>query len=294
MKDGKTKLTDQLREFIERLEDQVAKQRLVSGISTGYDDLDSIINGLNPGDLTVVSGHQSLTSLAFVQNLLVNIGGGRNVPTAMIGIAQQPNKIIANLLGILGYIDTSRIQSGTLNDDEWARFSSSIELLKGFKINTLTPARMNVSELTKTLRQLKEDEPELSVCAIDKVNFMISKDSGDYTPVAYEHVMREIKQLAAELKISIILIANLEASHALARPNKRPFFTDFKPNNALHTFADNLIFLYQDSYFNYDSEDDFIEAIIDKNANGPIGTVRLFFDPLYQKFTNFEASPDGY
>ena len=258
----------------------------ITGISTGFSDLDDMTSGLQRSDLIIVAGRPSMGKTTFAMNIAEHAAVKLQAPVAIFSMEMPGEQIVMRMLSSLGKIDQHRIRTGKLNDEDWPRLTSAVGLLAEAKVFIDETPALTPNELRARARRLKR-EHDLSLIVIDYLQLMQVTDSsaGNRTAEISE-ISRSLKALAKELNVPVIALSQL--NRALEqRPNKRPVMSDLRESGAIEQDADVIAFIYRDEVYNEDSPDrGTAEIIIGKQRNGPIGTTRLTFLGQYTRFEN--------
>jgi replicative DNA helicase len=267
----------------------------ITGVPTGFHDLDMKTSGLQPGDMVVVAGRPSMGKTAFALNIAEHVGVETRLPVAIFSLEMPGTQLAMRLLSSVGRLDQHRVRTGRLNDEEWQRLSYALGKLHDAPIHIDETGAINAIDLRSRARRLaREYGGKLGLIVIDYLQLMSGTgNSNENRTTEISEISRSIKALAKELSVPIIALSQLNRSLE-QRPNKRPIMSDLRESGAIEQDADLIIFLYRDEVYNPDSQDKGVaEIIIGKQRNGPIGTVRLTFIGEYTRFENF-AQPGSY
>ena len=266
----------------------------VTGLATGFTDLDQKTSGLQPGDLIIVAGRPSMGKTAFSLNIAENValeGGIVGVFSMEMGGTQ----LAMRMLGSIGRIDLHKLRTGKLNDSEFSKFATALERLQEVKLHVdETPALMAL-ELRARARRLHRLYGKLDLIVIDYLQLMSGSSGAASENRATEisEISRSLKALAKELQVPVIALSQLNRSLE-SRTDKRPMMSDLRESGAIEQDADVILFIYRDEVYNPDSQDKgTAEIIIGKQRNGPIGRVQLAFLGEYTKFENL-ARPGNF
>ena len=267
----------------------------ITGVPTGYHDLDGKTSGLQPGDLLIVAGRPSMGKTSFALNMAEHVAIEVGLPVAVFSMEMGGAQLAMRMLGSVGQLDQQRVRTGKLNDDEWSRLSYALGKIheKAIYIDE-TPA-LNPIDLRARARRLHRQCGKLGLIVIDYLQLMssASQGGGENRATEISEISRSLKGLAKELAVPVIALSQLNRSLE-QRPNKRPVMSDLRESGAIEQDADVIMFIYRDEVYNPDSPDKgSAEIIIGKQRNGPIGMVRLTFIGEYTRFENF-ANPGAY
>jgi len=265
----------------------------ITGIPTGYSDLDRMTSGLQPGDLVIVAGRPSMGKTSFSLNIAEHVAIEYGAPVAVFSMEMGGAQLAMRMLASVGRLNQQNVRTGRLNDDEWSRLSFALGKIheKAIYIDE-TPA-LNPIDLRARARRLHRQCGKLGLIVIDYLQLMSSASSGENRATEISEISRSLKGLAKELECPVIALSQLNRSLE-QRPNKRPVMSDLRESGAIEQDADVIMFIYRDEVYNPDTpEKGSAEIIIGKQRNGPIGMVRLAFLGEYTRFENF-ATPGSY
>ena len=264
----------------------------VTGVPTGFADLDTKTSGLQPGDLIIVAGRPSMGKTAFSLNIAENVALETNMSVAVFSMEMGANQLVMRMLGSVGRLDQHKLRTGRISEDDWPRLTHALGRLNEtpmFIDESPGLTAMEVRARARRLaRQCREDRP-LGLIVIDYLQLMSGTGSGENRATEISDISRSLKNLAKELHVPVIALSQLNRSLE-QRPNKRPVMSDLRESGAIEQDADVILFIYRDEVYNPDSQDKGTsEIIIGKQRNGPIGTVRLTFLGEYTRFENYAA-----
>ncbi|MDQ5881241.1 MAG: replicative helicase [Pseudomonadota bacterium] len=265
----------------------------ITGIPTGYNDLDKMTSGLQPGDLVIVAGRPSMGKTSLALNMAEYVAIDYGAPVAVFSMEMGGAQLAMRMLASVGRLDQHRVRTGKLNDDEWSRLSYALGKIheKAIYIDE-TPA-LNPIDLRARARRLHRQCGKLGLIVIDYLQLMSGSSQGENRATEISEISRSLKSLAKELECPVIALSQLNRSLE-QRPNKRPVMSDLRESGAIEQDADVIMFIYRDEVYNPDTQEKgSAEIIIGKQRNGPIGTVRLTFLGEYTRFENF-AAPGSY
>ncbi|MCP5268708.1 MAG: replicative DNA helicase [Zoogloeaceae bacterium] len=265
----------------------------ITGIPTGYNDLDKMTSGLQPGDLVIVAGRPSMGKTSLALNMAEHVAIDYGAPVAVFSMEMGGAQLAMRMLASVGRLNQQNVRTGKLNDDEWSRLSYALGKIheKAIYIDE-TPA-LNPIDLRARARRLHRQCGKLGLIVIDYLQLMSGSSAGENRATEISEISRSLKGLAKELECPVIALSQLNRSLE-QRPNKRPVMSDLRESGAIEQDADVIMFIYRDEVYNPDSQEKgTAEIIIGKQRNGPIGTVRLSFLGEYTRFENF-AAPGSY
>lgn len=272
----------------ERIDELYRSKGAITGLSTGFKDLDEITSGLQPADLIIVAARPSMGKTAFAMNIAENVALSGDKTVAIFSMEMPGEALALRMLSSLGRIDQKKVRSGQLEDEDWPRLTSSMAMLSNANIYIDDSPGLSPSDLRARCRRLARNN-EIGLVVIDYLQLMQVPGKSDNRTAEISEISRSLKMLAKELKAPVIALSQLNRS-VEQRPNKRPIMSDLRDSGAIEQDADVIAFIYRDEYYNDDSPDKGIgEVIIGKQRNGPIDTVRLTFLGQYTRFENFAS-----
>lgn len=273
-----------LRTF-ERINSLYESKGNITGISTGFKDLDAITSGLHPSDLVLVAARPSMGKTAFTLNIASFIGLHNLGTVAFFSLEMSKEQLMQRMLCSEGGIDAQRLRTGKLEDDEWTRLVETSNRLNQSPIYIDDTAGITVMELRSKARRLKA-ERGLSIIFIDYLQLMQGRGAknSDSRNQEISDISRSLKALARELDVPVIALAQLNRS-VENRQGRRPMLSDLRDSGSLEQDADIVMFLYREDYYDRDTEaKNITEVIIAKHRNGPVDTVKLYFQKEFTKF----------
>ena len=267
----------------------------VTGIATGFTDLDRMTSGLQPGDLVIVAGRPSMGKTAFALNIAEHVALHEKMPAAVFSMEMSGPQLVMRMLGSIGRIDQHKMRTGALNDDDWQKLTSAVGRLSEAPIFIDESGMLNPTELRGRARRLHRQQggPGLGLIVIDYLQLMETGSSTDNRATEVAEISRALKAVAKELNVPVIALSQLNRGLE-QRPNKRPVMSDLRESGAIEQDADLILFIYRDEVYNPESQDrGTAEIIVGKQRNGPIGTVKLTFLGQHTRFENY-ANPGRY
>jgi replicative DNA helicase len=265
----------------------------ITGASTGFTDLDEKTSGLQPSDLIIVAGRPSMGKTTIAMNMAENVALKSGMPVAVFSMEMPGEALAMRMMSSLGRIDQHKVRTGKLDDDDWPRLTSAINMLAETKLFIDDTPALTPTEVRSRARRLTREHGQLGLIVLDYLQLMQSPSSGDNRVQQISDISRGLKALAKELNVPVIALSQLNRNLE-QRPNKRPVMSDLRESGAIEQDADLIIFVYRDEVYNEDSPDKGIaEVIIGKQRNGPLGTVRLTFLGQYTRFENFAGIYTG-
>ena len=262
----------------------------VTGIATGFADLDSMTSGLQPGDLVIVAGRPSMGKTAFSINMAENVALDTKLPVAIFSMEMGATQLAMRMIGSVGRLDQHRMRTGRLEDEDWVRLTTALGKLNDAPIFIDESAGLNALELRARARRLHRQAGKLGLIVVDYLQLMSATRQGENRATEISEISRALKSLAKELDVPVVALSQLNRGLE-QRPNKRPVMSDLRESGAIEQDADVILFIYRDEVYNPDSSDKgTAEIIIGKQRNGPIGTVRLTFIGEHTRFENFAGN----
>jgi replicative DNA helicase len=226
-------------------------------------------------------------------NMAENVALKSGMPVAVFSMEMPGEALAMRMMSSLGRIDQHKVRTGKLDDDDWPRLTSAINLLAETKLFIDDTPALTPTEVRSRARRLTREHGQLGLIVLDYLQLMQSPSSGDNRVQQISDISRGLKALAKEMNVPVIALSQLNRNLE-QRPNKRPVMSDLRESGAIEQDADLIIFVYRDEVYNEDSPDKGIaEVIIGKQRNGPLGTVRLTFLGQYTRFENFAGVYSG-
>ena len=276
-----------LTQAVDKIETLFAQDEPITGLSTGFADLDKMTSGLQPADLVIVAGRPSMGKTTFAMNVAENVALLSKKPVAVFSMEMPGEALAMRMMSSLGRINQTRVRTGKLEDDEWPRLTSAVSMLAETRFFIDDTPALSPLEVRARARRLMREHGELGLIMLDYLQLMQVPGMGDNRTNEISTISRSLKALAKELNVPVIALSQLNRSLE-QRTNKRPIMSDLRESGAIEQDADLVIFIYRDEVYNEDSPDKgTAEIIIGKQRNGPIGSVRLTFLGEYTKFENY-------
>ncbi|QOJ22546.1 MAG: replicative DNA helicase [Gammaproteobacteria bacterium] len=294
-KEGFIGIQPLLKQVVERIELLYSQDNPsnVTGIASGFHDLDQKTSGFQPGDLIIVAGRPSMGKTAFSLNIAEHVALELNKPVAVFSMEMGGAQLAMRMLGSVGKLDQHKVRTGRLEDEDWPKLTHALGKLNEAPLYIDETAALNALELRARSRRLYRQYGELGLIVVDYLQLMSSTGQGENRATEISEISRALKGLAKELKVPVIALSQLNRSLE-QRPNKRPVMSDLRESGAIEQDADVILFIYRDEVYNPDSPDKGIaEIIIGKQRNGPIGKVDLTFLGEYTRFES-HARPEYY
>lgn len=271
---------------LEKIEEASKNQGTVTGIPTGFIDLDYKTSGLQPSDFILIAARPSMGKTAFVLNLVDHVAVKKGLPAMVFSLEMSKEQLVNRMLAMESNVDSQKLRTGTLSDTDWDAVVEGIGVIGNSKLIIDDTPGISIMELRSKCRKMKL-EYGLSVVIIDYLQLMSgSGKGGENRQQEISEISRSLKALARELNAPVIALSQLSRA-CETRPDHRPMLSDLRESGAIEQDADVVMFLYRDDYYNKDTDmPNIAEVIIAKQRNGPIGTVNLVWRPEYTKFAN--------
>jgi replicative DNA helicase len=265
----------------------------VTGVPTGFSDLDRFTSGLQPGDLVVVAGRPSMGKTSLALNIGEHVALAAGLPVVVFSMEMGASQLALRLIGSVGRLDQHKLRTGRLAADDWEKLTAALGRLNEAPILIDETPALNAIEVRSRARRLMKTYGKLGLVIVDYLQLMQASTSGENRATEISEISRSMKSLAKELRVPVMALSQLNRSLE-QRPNKRPVMSDLRESGAIEQDADVILFIYRDEVYNPETpEKGVAEIIIGKQRNGPIGTVRLTFLGEYTRFENF-ASQGSY
>jgi len=265
----------------------------VTGVRTGFYDLDRMTAGLQPGDLIVLAARPSMGKTAFALNIAEHVAVNEGLPVVVFSMEMGASQLALRMVGSLGRIDQQHLRTGRLRDDEWERLPGAATKLSQAQVYIDESAALNPAELRALARRLaRQYGGTLGLIVVDYLQLMSGSSSNEENrATVLGEISRGMKSLAKELQCPVLALSQLNRS-VETRPDKRPMMSDLRESGAIEQDADVIMFIYRDDYYNKDSKEPGVaEIVIAKQRNGPVGTVKLTFLKPLTRFDNL--APDA-
>lgn len=274
-------------QFLDRVEELANNPNDITGVSTGFADLDRMTSGLQPGDLVVLAARPSMGKTALAINIAEHVALNAGLPVAVFSMEMGASQLAIRIVGSIGRIDQTHLRTGKLTDDEWPRLTEAIEKLRNVSLHIDETPGLTVSELRANARRLSRQRGgKLGLIVVDYLQLMSvsSSMSDENRATAVGEISRGLKMLAKELQCPVIALSQLSRG-VESRSDKRPMMSDLRESGAIEQDADVIFFIYRDDYYHQDSKEPGVaEVIISKQRNGPTGTVKLAFVKAQTRF----------
>jgi len=273
---------------VDRIDKLFQQDDPITGVSTGFADIDDMTAGLQPSDLIIVAGRPSMGKTTLAVNFAENAAIKHQVPVAIFSMEMPGEQLALRMMSSLGHIDQHKVRTGKLEDDDWPRLTSAVSLLDNAPIFIDDTPALSPMELRARARRMKR-EHNLGLVVIDYLQLMQTGKIVENRTTEISEISRNLKALAKELHVPVIALSQLNRSLE-QRTDKRPVMSDLRESGAIEQDADVIMFIYRDEVYHEDSpHKGLAEIIIGKQRNGPIGTRLLTFRGQFTRFENYAA-----
>ena len=283
-------------QLLDRVQEMADNPNDVTGVPTGFYDLDRMTAGFQAGDLIVLAARPSMGKTALAINIAEHVALNEGLPVAVFSMEMGAAQLAVRIVGSIGRIDQSHLRTGRLTDEEWPRLSEAIERLRNISLHIDESAGLTSSELRANARRLARQCGQLGLIVVDYLQLMSgSSSSEENRATELGEISRGLKMLAKELKCPVVALSQLNRS-VESRPDKRPMMSDLRESGAIEQDADIIMFIYRDEYYTKDAckEPGVAEIIIAKQRNGPTGVVKLAFLKPITKFESLAGGAGSY
>ena len=295
MKEGFQAMDSLVVQLLDRVQEMADNPNDITGVPTGFYDLDKYTSGLQAGDLIILAARPSMGKTSLAINIAEHVALHEGLPVAVFSMEMGASQLAVRIVGSIGRIDQTHLRTGRLTDDEWPRLTEAIEKLRNVSLHIDETPGLTTSELRANARRLARQCGKLGLIVVDYLQLMSvsSGMSDENRATAVGEISRGLKMLAKELQCPVIALSQLSRG-VESRTDKRPMMSDLRESGAIEQDADVIMFIYRDDYYNKDSKEPGVsEIIISKQRNGPTGTLKLAFVKPLTKFENLAAgSPD--
>ncbi|MBU5441914.1 replicative DNA helicase [Paenibacillus sp. MSJ-34] len=283
-------IRDVLMEVFERVEFLSANKGGMTGIPSGFPDLDKMTSGFQRSDLIIVAARPSVGKTAFALNIAQNVGVRAKETVAIFSLEMSASQLVQRMLCAESNVDAGRMRTGQLENDDWEKLTMAIGALSEAKIYIDDTPGVTVADIRAKCRRLKKEQG-LGMILIDYLQLIHGRGKpGENRQQEVSEISRTLKQIARELEVPVIALSQLSRG-VEQRQDKRPMMSDLRESGSIEQDADIVAFLYRDDYYDKESEKkNIIEIIIAKQRNGPVGTVELVFLKNYNKFVSYERN----
>ena len=295
MKQGFQSMDTLVVDLMDRVQEMADNPNDITGVPTGFYDLDRMTSGLQAGDLVVLAARPSMGKTAFAINIAEHVALNEGLPVAVFSMEMGAAQLAVRVVGSIGRIDQGHLRTGKLTEEDWPRLTDAIERLRTVSLHIDETPGLTPSELRANARRLARKCGKLGLIVVDYLQLMSGSSGGDGDNRATElgEISRGLKMLAKELQCPVIALSQLNRG-VEQRTDKRPMMSDLRESGAIEQDADIIMFIYRDDYYNKDSKEPGVaEIIIGKQRNGPTGAVKLTFLKPLTRFESLASSGDS-
>ncbi|MHB1200262.1 MAG: replicative DNA helicase [Polaromonas sp.] len=279
--------------LLDRVTEMSENPNDITGVPTGFVDLDRLTSGFQAGDLVILAARPSMGKTALAINIAEHVALHEGLPVAVFSMEMGASQLAVRIVGSIGRIDQTHLRTGKLTDEEWPRLTEAIEKLRNISLHIDETAALTVSELRANARRLARQCGKLGLIVVDYLQLMTvsASMSEENRATAVGEISRGLKALAKELQCPVLALSQLSRG-VESRTDKRPMMSDLRESGAIEQDADIIMFIYRDEYYTKEAckEPGVAEVIISKQRNGPTGTVKLAF---INRITKFESLASG-
>jgi replicative DNA helicase len=277
---------------IDRLDELQNSEGHVTGLATGFDDLDRMTAGLQAGDLVVIAGRPSMGKTSLAMNIAENAAISAGAPVAIFSMEMSAEQLSFRMISSLGRVNQSHLRTGNFSDEDWHRINAAVTIMSDAKIFIDDTPAMNPTEVRARSRRLRR-EHGLGLIVLDYLQLMQVSGTKENRATEISEISRSLKALAKELSVPIIALSQLNRS-VEQRTDKRPVMSDLRESGAIEQDADLIAFIYREEVYNKETmRKGIADIIVAKQRNGPVGEVALTFLGKYTKFENFMPDQFG-
>ncbi len=282
--------------LLDRVTEMSENPNDITGVPTGFVDLDRLTSGFQAGDLVILAARPSMGKTALAINIAEHVALHEGLPVAVFSMEMGASQLAVRIVGSIGRIDQTHLRTGKLTDEEWPRLTEAIEKLRNISLHIDETAALTVSELRANARRLARQCGKLGLIVVDYLQLMTvsASMSEENRATAVGEISRGLKALAKELQCPVVALSQLSLG-VESRTDKRPMMSDLRESGAIEQDADIIMFIYRDEYYTKEAckEPGVAEVIISKQRNGPTGTVKLAFINRITKFESLASGASG-
>jgi replicative DNA helicase len=283
---GYVTVQDTIKEAIEKIQELHEFEGEITGLPTGFKDFDKLTAGLQDSDLIIIAGRPAMGKTTLAMNIAENAAIKHDVPVAIFIMEMSALQLVMRLISSLGQIDQTRLRTGSLDELDWPKLTSGMNLLHKSHIFIDETPSLSPSELRARARRLKR-EHNIGMIVVDYLQLMTVPGSKENRATEIAEISRSLKAIAKELHLPVVALSQLNRQLE-QRPNKRPVMADLRESGAIEQDADLIVFIYRDEVYNEDTpEKGKAEIIVGKHRNGPTGTIALTFQGQWLRFVNY-------
>lgn len=279
-----------LLEEVDLLEERATTQGVISGLETGYRSLDLVLQGLQPGSMTIIGARPSTGKTAFALGILTHVGAVVGRPALFFSLEMSRQELAERILASTARVDSSKLRSGDLSDQDWDRAHEAFGYLRDAKVFIDDNPSLTVMDVRARARRIKQQNGDLGVVIVDYLQLMSSRGRSENRQVEVSEMSRSLKILARELECPVIALSQLSRKLE-ERSDKRPMMSDLRESGSIEQDADVVVFLHRPEIYGgvVDDQRGDAEVIVGKNRNGPTRTIRLRWSPAWARFDDDES-----
>ena len=296
MKQGFQGMDTLVVQLLDRVQEMSDNPNDITGVPTGFYDLDRMTSGFQAGDLIILAARPSMGKTALAINIAEHVALNEGLPVAVFSMEMGASQLAVRIVGSIGRIDQNHLRTGKLTDDEWPRLTEAIEKLRHVSLHIDETPGLTTSELRANARRLSRQCGKLGLIVVDYLQLMSvsSSMSEENRATAVGEISRGLKMLAKELGCPVVALSQLSRG-VESRTDKRPMMSDLRESGAIEQDADVIMFIYRDDYYTKEAskEPGVTEVIISKQRNGPTGTIKLAFIKPLTRFESLAHSGGG-
>jgi len=282
-----------LKRAVDRIDELFNSDAAITGLSTGFKDLDDMTSGMQRGDLVIVAARPSMGKTTFAMNLVEHAMLHQEKPVVVFSMEMPAEAIIMRMLSSIGRINQTSVRSGRLDEEDWPKLSAAVSKMKDRPLFIDDTPALSPMEVRARVRRIVRERGDPAMIMVDYLQLMQVGGSTEGRTAEISEISRSLKAMAKEFNCPMIALSQLNRG-VEQRPNKRPVNSDLRESGAIEQDADVIMFIYRDEVYNEESPDKGVaEIIIGKQRNGPIGTARLAFIGKYTRFDNLAMEYGG-
>jgi replicative DNA helicase len=291
---GFTRVKELMWPTMERIEALQRGGKTITGVASGFTDLDELTSGFQPADLVIVAARPSMGKTALVLNIAQYAAIEKNVPVAVFSLEMSKESLVQRMLTAEGRVDAQKMRKGLLRDEDYSRLARAAGILSGAPIWIDDSAGITLLEIRSKARRLKADQ-DIGMVVIDYLQLIQGPTSSESRQQEISQISRSLKALAKELAVPVIALSQLSRAPEQRAGDHRPQLSDLRESGAIEQDADLVMFIYRQEIYDGPTDKDGnslegrAEVIIGKQRNGPVGLVNLFFHKAYTRFENYTA-----
>ncbi len=283
---GPLPISDLLARTTDQIDTLYHSNESITGLATGFKDLDEMTSGLQKGDLIIVAGRPSMGKTCLIMNMVEEAAMKSDKPALVFSLEMPAEALTMRMMSSLGRIDQNKVRTGKLAEGDWPRLTSAVSMLSEAKLYIDDASALTPGEIRARARRLAREHGGLSMIGIDYLQLMTTHANKENRATEISEISRSLKALAKELGVPVVVGSQLNRSLE-QRTDKRPIMSDLRESGAIEQDADLILFIYRDEVYHEDSPyKGMAEIIVGKQRNGPIGKVRLTFLGQYTRFEN--------